>query len=395
MPQWSARWGGWQAPFATAAILAAVGVIVLAAAPRGRMRTATLSPGLPGFGDRRLLRLAAMHSASFGLSVVIANWVVTLLERHDDASAEIAGVAARLTLMLGIVTRPAGGRSYVRAGLLRASFLAGGAGTAALAVAPNLGLAAAAVVGLAAGLPFASAFTGAARLRPDAPGAAIGFVNMAAALTILVGTPLVGLSFSLPGDGTVRLRGRRSALGADRALCAPCRDDWIQSEPISDPGCLISCGGAPFRAQIGSETSFDGIRERRDNPYGTGTRAVHADVVAPDGTSRRHAPAHDQAEARQGDGPPAGVRLRAVRGHRLHRRYRRRGQLVRAPACPNCGYGGANVSMMLLVGGTEVHARCTCGHMWLPGQKPVYVVTGAETAECTCPDSCERDHAND
>ena len=65
------------------------------------------------------------------------------------------------------------------------------------------------------------------------------------------------------------------------------------------------------------------------------------------------------------------------------------------PACPNCGYGGANVSMMLLVGGTEVHARCTCGHMWLPGQKPVYVVTRAETAECTCPDSCERDHAND
>src|SRR4051794_15951501 len=27
VPQWSARWGGWQAPFATAAILAALGVI--------------------------------------------------------------------------------------------------------------------------------------------------------------------------------------------------------------------------------------------------------------------------------------------------------------------------------------------------------------------------------
>jgi MFS family permease len=87
--------------------------------------------------------------------------------------------------------------------LLRASFLAGGAGTAALALASNIGfaIAAAAVVGLAAGLPFASAFTDAAHLRPDAPGAAIGLVNMAAAVTTLVCTPLVGLSFSLPGDG--------------------------------------------------------------------------------------------------------------------------------------------------------------------------------------------------
>ena len=192
-------------------------------------------------GDRRLLRLAAMHSASFGLSVVIANWVVTLLERHDDASAEVAGVAAGLTLLLGIVTRPAGGRAG-RAPLPRASFLACGAGTAALAVAPNLGLAvvAAAVVGLAAGLPFASAFTGAARLRPDAPGAAIGFVNMAAALTILVGTPLVGLSFSLPGDGTVGF----AAVAALWALTASLRASrygcWIQSEPISDPGSLIT-----------------------------------------------------------------------------------------------------------------------------------------------------------
>src|SRR4051794_13479975 len=82
------HWGGWQAPFATAAILAAVGVLVLAAAPRQRSRPA-LATSLPSFGDRRLLRLAAMHSASFGLSVVIANWVVTLLERHDDASAEV------------------------------------------------------------------------------------------------------------------------------------------------------------------------------------------------------------------------------------------------------------------------------------------------------------------
>jgi predicted MFS family arabinose efflux permease len=67
---------------------------------------------------------------------------------------------------------------------------------------PILG-AAAAVAGLAAGLPFATIFTGAQRLRPDAPAAAVGFVNAAAVLTIVVGVPLAGLTFSLPGDGRI------------------------------------------------------------------------------------------------------------------------------------------------------------------------------------------------
>jgi hypothetical protein len=62
---------------------------------------------------------------------------------------------------------------------------------------------AAAVLGLSAGVPFAAAFTGAARARPEAPGAAVGYVNAWASLTILVGTPLVGLTFSLPGDGRI------------------------------------------------------------------------------------------------------------------------------------------------------------------------------------------------
>ena len=65
-------------------------------------------------------------------------------------------------------------------------------------------------------------------------------------------------------------------------------------------------------------------------------------------------------------------------------------------ACPSCGFGGTNVMLMHLVGGTEQHARCSsCGHTWTPGQKPVYVVTRAETVECSCPDACERDHSND
>jgi predicted MFS family arabinose efflux permease len=56
-------------------------------------------------------------------------------------------------------------------------------------------------MGLAAGLPFAVIFAAAQRVRPDAPAAAIALVNAFAVLTILLGTPLAGLTFELPSDG--------------------------------------------------------------------------------------------------------------------------------------------------------------------------------------------------
>jgi nitrate/nitrite transporter NarK len=123
-----------------------------------------------------------------------------------------------LTLLLGIVTRPLGGRLAERPGILRASFLVGGAATALLAVAQPLPLAvvAAALVGLAAGIPFAPAFAGAARARPEAPAAAVGLVNMTGAVTILALTPLVGVTFSLPGDGRIGF----AAVGVLWALAA-------------------------------------------------------------------------------------------------------------------------------------------------------------------------------
>jgi nitrate/nitrite transporter NarK len=146
-----------------------------------------------------------MHAASFGLSVVLGNWVATLLERAGGQSAHLAGVVGGLVLLLGVISRPLGGRLMERPAVLRASFLVGGAAVAVLAAARPLPVAivAAAVVGLAAGIPFAWTFAGAQRLRPDAPAAAVGTVNLAATIVILVGTPLVGLGFSLPGDGRI------------------------------------------------------------------------------------------------------------------------------------------------------------------------------------------------
>jgi MFS family permease len=197
-------WGSWRAPFATAALVALIGVAVVVLAPREPAHS-SVRRGLPSLRDRRLLPLAAMHTASFGLSVVIGNWVVTLLERAGGESSRVAGVAGGLVLLLGLVSRPLGGRLMDRPAIVRASFVVGAAAVALLAVAKPLPLAvaAAALAGLAAGIPFAPAFAGAQRLRPDAPAAAVGAVNMAAAVTILVGTPLLGLAFSLPGDGRI------------------------------------------------------------------------------------------------------------------------------------------------------------------------------------------------
>ena len=192
---------GWRAPFAAAAIVAATGALLVAVSPREPARAA-VERGLTLL-DRRLIPLAVMHAGSFGLSVVLGNWVVTLLERSGGESEHVAGLIGGLVLFVGVISRPLGGRFVSRPAIVAASFVAGGLAIGALAVAKPvpLVLVAAAVVGFAAGIPFAPSFAGAQRLRPDAPGAAVGAVNMVAAVVILVGTPLLGLTFSLPGGG--------------------------------------------------------------------------------------------------------------------------------------------------------------------------------------------------
>ena len=158
-------------------------------------------------GDRRLWPLAAVQIATFGLSVVAGNWIVTLLE-HQGHGRSISGVVGGLVLFAGVVTRPIGGLVVLRAlaQCLEARCrqpVIGSAGVLVLAAHRRSWIAAVAAlaVGLAAGFPFAAVFDMTLRLRPDAPAAAVGLVNGAAVLVILVCTPLAGLTFSLPGDG--------------------------------------------------------------------------------------------------------------------------------------------------------------------------------------------------
>jgi MFS family permease len=203
----------WRAPYATALVVALLVLVSLPFAPRdpvhrGRRRSHRVRVA-EIVRDRRLQPLAVAHTASFGLSVVAGSWAVSLLQ-HDGYARRSAGAVAALTLLGGLVTRPLGGRVLQRrpataARLLAVSMIAGAAGTVLFLVDVPIALrtAGAAVLGLAAGIPFAAAFAGAQAIRVESPGAAIGFVNSCATFVILVGTPLVGFTFSLPGHGRV------------------------------------------------------------------------------------------------------------------------------------------------------------------------------------------------
>lgn len=201
----------WRAPYVSGLAISVVGLVALMAAPVDTEHLKRAGKRAAGvLRDRRLYRLAVLFSASFGLSVVLGNWVVELLERNAGVSNTTAGAIGGLTLLLGVISRPLGGWLLRRHPetirlMVGISIAAGAAGTAALLAAEPLWLAAlgGVLVGLGGGISFAPAFTGAAMIRPDAPASAVGFVNGTAAMTILIGTPLLGLTFSLPGDGRI------------------------------------------------------------------------------------------------------------------------------------------------------------------------------------------------
>jgi len=107
------------------------------------------------------------------------------VENSGIISRIVAAVDASQATIDGLSAGPAGALLLAAGGPLWVS----GLGAAAL--------------GLAAGLPFAAIFDATQRARPDAPAAAVALVNGCAVLTILVGTPIAGLAFDLPGEGAV------------------------------------------------------------------------------------------------------------------------------------------------------------------------------------------------
>jgi NNP family nitrate/nitrite transporter-like MFS transporter len=218
MPVISDAFDTWRSPWLAGIGLVLVSMAVFAISPRGPAavrrsvvkRATQHVSSRPLFRDPGLYRLAAMHAAGMGLAIVVANWVVTLLTRTGGFDIQLAGILGSLTLLLGIATRPLGGWIlHNRPQRLRASLVASmticAAGTVLLATGGPLPVVAigAILIGLGAGIPFAPAFTGAALRRPEAPGTAVGLVNTLGNGVVVVGTPLLGLSFSLPSDGRI------------------------------------------------------------------------------------------------------------------------------------------------------------------------------------------------
>jgi MFS family permease len=203
-------WLGWRSPYWTGLVLAAAVLAIAAVCPgdRGHGGDHGPMPLRALLGSGLIARLGVMHSASFALSVVVGNWIVTLLRHHLGLSYAGAGAVGALTLVLGVAGRPLGGYLGRRHAahtfeLLAGALAAGAAATLVLAFSGSLALdvVAAVVLGLATGLPFGVIVATATTAFPRAPGEAIGAFNLWAVTSIVVATPLVGLSFSLAGDG--------------------------------------------------------------------------------------------------------------------------------------------------------------------------------------------------
>lgn len=218
---------GWRAPYLSSAAVAALAIVVFCSSPiRGLTPARSGAPAASMRSllvDGRLYHLGVVHIASMGSSVVVGTWVVTLLTRDAGYGASEAGLVGSILLLVGVVTRPAGGwirhRHPARTrAALQVSLFVGGAATVALATAPPLAAAivACTVIGIAAGIPFAPSFEAAAALRTDAPAAAVGLVNMLANLFVLVVAPIVGVLFGIADGGLYGI----AAIGVLWSACA-------------------------------------------------------------------------------------------------------------------------------------------------------------------------------
>ena len=163
---------GWQAPYISGLALSLLGLIVLLAAPVDTQHLQRAGKRAAGvLKDRRLYKLAILFSATFGLSVILGNWVVELLERNAGASSTTAGAVGSLTLLLAVFSRPLGGwllRRHPETIRLTVgiSIVIGAVGTLLLMLAEPLWIAAigAVLIGIGGGVSFSPAFTGAAVL---------------------------------------------------------------------------------------------------------------------------------------------------------------------------------------------------------------------------------------
>jgi len=198
---------GWRQAFVISSALIALataGWLALAPSVRPSLAAAPLTEAIR---SAKVWTLGLVHTATFGLAVLIGIWVTTFLVHDFGLSLVSAGAAGSAILALGVLSRPLGGLVVDRGllgarAVMRLTVLSGALGLAALAWPGRpLLVAAAAIValGVAFNAPYAAVMHTTGAVLPRAPGAAVGLVSGVGVLGISIGAPAVGALFAATG----------------------------------------------------------------------------------------------------------------------------------------------------------------------------------------------------
>ncbi|MGH7316015.1 MAG: MFS transporter [Candidatus Rokuibacteriota bacterium] len=199
---------GWRGAFIASSGLVALSTVAwLLLAPPVRP-SLTASPLTEAMRSGKVWTLGLVHTATFGLAVLVGIWVTTFLVHEFGLSLVSAGAAGSTILVLGVLSRPLGGlvidRRVLSAGaVMKGTVLAGAIGLTLLAW-PGRPLIVAAValaaLGVAFNAPYAAVMSTTGATLPRAPGAAVGLVSAVALLGISIAAPAVGAVFSSAGS---------------------------------------------------------------------------------------------------------------------------------------------------------------------------------------------------
>ena len=200
VPQIAGLFKGWPpAFFATATVAVMVLIAWLFFAPKPLAKEHPQSSLLKMLAHGQLWLLGLVQMASFGLVIVIGSWITTMLkENFSFTNKLLISFIASLVLLLGIFTRPLGGRLVTQIGvrkLLIISLLLNVTGCFMLAAFTHFLVAdiiAIVLLGVGCGFPYAALFNRAGSIFPGRAGAAMGLVNVLGIVFILAGAPLVG-----------------------------------------------------------------------------------------------------------------------------------------------------------------------------------------------------------
>ena len=199
VPQIANYFEGWSKAFLSTAMLALLALLCIAfIAPKPEAKAHPHSSLLKMLSNSQLYLLGIVQMASFGLVIVIGSWITEMLKENFEFSSKLIIPLASLVLLLGIFTRPLGGKMVLKFGVRKLFVLSLILNALACFFLANfskslpIDVLAIILLGFGCGLPYAGLFNRAAVMFPGRAGAAMGLVNMLGIVFILIATPLVG-----------------------------------------------------------------------------------------------------------------------------------------------------------------------------------------------------------